>query len=146
MENEKYLGIQILRFYFRCPTCGAEFILKTDPKNTDYEMERGATRNYEPWRDKDKSVADAKAAREEEEKGNAMKVEMLPISLPSVEWGIQKTVGKHSGSQTSIYCHIPRALGSTKACAVDKRSAVGCGGVNQALDSFFQQKAHPAGA
>ena len=48
--------------------------MKTDPANSDYTMERGGTRNYEPWRDKERTVADAIAAREEEEKGNAMKV------------------------------------------------------------------------
>jgi hypothetical protein len=48
--------------------------MKTDPEHTDYTMEQGATRNYEPWREKDKVVAQAKAQREEEERGNAMKV------------------------------------------------------------------------
>ena len=48
--------------------------MTTDPKNADYSMELGATRNYEPWREKDKAVALSKAQREEEERGNAMKV------------------------------------------------------------------------
>ena len=48
--------------------------MKTDPQNADYAMELGATRNFEPWREKDKAVAEAKAEREDEEKGNAMKV------------------------------------------------------------------------
>ena len=74
VEGETYLGLTIIRFYFRCAACAAEFILKTDPQNTDYVMERGATRNYEPWREKEKGVAEAHAAREEEERGNAMKV------------------------------------------------------------------------
>eukprot|EP00951_Prasinocladus_malaysianus_P016613 scaffold129647_cov44-Prasinocladus_malaysianus.AAC.1 len=47
--------------------------MKTDPKNSDYTVEHGATRNYEPWRDKDQQVEDAVAAREAEEMGNAMK-------------------------------------------------------------------------
>lgn len=74
VEGETYLGIQRLRFYFRCANCAAEFILKTDPANTDYTMEKGATRNYEPWREKERDVAVAVAEREEEERGNAMKV------------------------------------------------------------------------
>ena len=74
VEGENYLGIQLLRFYFRCAACSAEFILKTDPANTDYTMEKGATRNYEPWREKERDVAQAVADREEEERGNAMKV------------------------------------------------------------------------
>ena len=30
--------------------------MKTDPKNSDYSVEAGATRNYEPWRDKDEQA------------------------------------------------------------------------------------------
>eukprot|EP00191_Tetraselmis_sp_GSL018_P007065 CAMPEP_0177600084 /NCGR_PEP_ID=MMETSP0419_2-20121207/13400_1 /TAXON_ID=582737 /ORGANISM="Tetraselmis sp., Strain GSL018" /LENGTH=300 /DNA_ID=CAMNT_0019092985 /DNA_START=89 /DNA_END=988 /DNA_ORIENTATION=+ len=71
--GETYLGIQIFRFYFRCSKCSAEITMKTDPKNSDYALEHGATRNYEPWREKDQQIADAVAAREAEEMGNAMK-------------------------------------------------------------------------
>ncbi|KAG8159507.1 hypothetical protein KVR01_010144 [Diaporthe batatas] len=49
-ENEKYLGIQIFRFYIRCTRCSSEITFKTDPKNQDYTCERGAKRNTEPWR------------------------------------------------------------------------------------------------
>ena len=52
--GEDYLGIRIFRFYFHCKNCGAEISMKTDPKNSDYAMEQGATRNYEPWREKEK--------------------------------------------------------------------------------------------
>jgi hypothetical protein len=44
----------------------------------DYELEAGATRNYEPWRDKEKASVEAVAAREAEERGNAMKVRCPP--------------------------------------------------------------------
>jgi hypothetical protein len=43
--------LQIYRFYYRCTNCAAEFTMKTDPKNTDYQLEEGATRNYEHWRE-----------------------------------------------------------------------------------------------
>lgn len=43
------------RFYYRCTHCSAEFCMKTDPKTADYVVEAGATRNYEPWRDKEKA-------------------------------------------------------------------------------------------
>ncbi len=49
----------------------------------DYELEAGATRNYEPWRDKEKAVQEAVAQREEEERGNAMKVRGGPCRLPA---------------------------------------------------------------
>ena len=57
--GEEYLGIQIFRFYFKCPRCSAELAMKTDPKNSDYVVEAGATRNYEPWRDKDEQARPA---------------------------------------------------------------------------------------
>jgi hypothetical protein len=45
------LLLQIFRFYYRCKNCAAEFCMKTDPKTSDYVMEEGASRNYEPWRE-----------------------------------------------------------------------------------------------
>lgn len=71
--GEDYLGIQVFRFYWRCKRCAQEFTMKTDPKNSDYVLEEGATRNYEPWRDEDVAKVEAEAKKEEEEKGNAMK-------------------------------------------------------------------------
>jgi hypothetical protein len=58
-EGERYLGIQIYRFYIRCTRCSAEITFRTDPKNQDYAVERGAKRNTEPWkRGLDNSQAD----------------------------------------------------------------------------------------
>ncbi|KAJ5621015.1 Splicing factor YJU2 [Penicillium lagena] len=48
--EEKYLNIPIYRFYIRCTRCSGEITFRTDPKNMDYECERGAKRNFEPWR------------------------------------------------------------------------------------------------
>ncbi|KAF3927759.1 hypothetical protein ABW21_db0208762 [Orbilia brochopaga] len=50
--DEKYYTISIYRFYIRCTRCSSEIVFKTDPKNMDYECEKGAVRNFEPWRDK----------------------------------------------------------------------------------------------
>lgn len=58
--DEKYYAIAIFRFYIRCTRCSGEITFKTDPKNMDYECERGAKRNFEPWRE-------AKLAEETEE-------------------------------------------------------------------------------
>lgn len=76
-ENERYLGIQIFRFYIRCTRCSAEITFKTDPKNQDYTCERGAKRSTEPWRqsqdvvdETDEQRLDRLAAEEEER--NAM--------------------------------------------------------------------------
>lgn len=58
--DEKYYGITKFRFYIKCTRCSAEITFKTDPKHQDYECERGATRNFEKWRE-------AKLAEETEE-------------------------------------------------------------------------------
>lgn len=75
--EEKYYDIAIFRFYIRCTRCSGEITFKTDPKNMDYECERGAKRNTEPWRmnglglqESDEERLD-RLEREEEEK-NAM--------------------------------------------------------------------------
>ena len=52
----------------------AEITLKTDPKNTDYTAEHGASRNFEPWRDEDAEEEVDRLAKLEEEENNPMKV------------------------------------------------------------------------
>nr|GLL24563.1 coiled-coil domain-containing protein 94 homolog [Ipomoea trifida] len=71
--GENYLGIQIFRFYFKCTKCSAEITYKTDPKNSDYIVESGATRNFEPWREQDEEMEKHKQKRDAEEMGDAMK-------------------------------------------------------------------------
>ncbi|KAL6607994.1 hypothetical protein ACP70R_041057 [Stipagrostis hirtigluma subsp. patula] len=62
--GEVYLGaIQVFRFYIKCSRCSAEIAFKTDPKNSDYAVESGATRNFEPWR----AAAGEEAQREDDE-------------------------------------------------------------------------------
>ncbi|KAJ1966775.1 Pre-mRNA-splicing factor cwf16 [Dispira parvispora] len=51
VQGEVYLSIKVYRFYIRCPRCAAEITYKTDPKNSDYVAEHGATRNVESWRE-----------------------------------------------------------------------------------------------
>jgi hypothetical protein len=47
--------------------------MKTDPQNSDYIVESGASRNYEPWRAEDEEVDKDKQKRDAEEMGDAMK-------------------------------------------------------------------------
>jgi hypothetical protein len=54
--------------------CSAEITFKTDPKNTDYQAEHGASRNFEPWRDEEVTQEEDRLAKLEEEENNPMKV------------------------------------------------------------------------
>lgn len=74
VENDTYLGIRIYRFYIKCTRCLQEISFKTDPQNTDYEIEAGATRNFMALK-----LAEEQALRElqeakEEEANNPMKL------------------------------------------------------------------------
>ena len=73
LENDTYLGIKKFRFYIKCSVCAAEIIFKTDPKNADYEMESGAKRNFEAWRETKANQEELDKQREEEEKMDSMK-------------------------------------------------------------------------
>jgi len=72
-EGETYLGIPIFWFYFKCSRCSAELMMKTDPQNSDYIMESGASRNFEPWRATEEAVDEAVKQKNTEEMGDAMK-------------------------------------------------------------------------
>lgn len=70
--DENYLGIKIFRFYYKCTTCYAEHSFKTDPKNSDYVAELGATRSYDPNRDLQQAEQALKDKRVDEEEGDTM--------------------------------------------------------------------------
>ncbi|KAI1633679.1 CWC16 protein [Biscogniauxia mediterranea] len=80
--DEKYLGIQIFRFYIKCTRCSAEITFKTDPKNNDYACESGAKRNTEPWRvgreETDEERLD-RLEREEEERNAMVELEAKTV-------------------------------------------------------------------
>ncbi|CAI0652391.1 unnamed protein product [Colletotrichum noveboracense] len=70
--DEKYLGIQIFRFYIRCTRCSSEIAFRTDPKAGDYVCETGAKRNTEPWRtntERDETIEARLDRLEQEEQG-----------------------------------------------------------------------------
>ncbi|VAH69728.1 unnamed protein product [Triticum turgidum subsp. durum] len=71
--SEAYLGIRIHRFYIKCTRCSAEIAFKTDPQNSDYTVESGASRNFEPWREAEAMVDREKRKRAAEEMGDEMR-------------------------------------------------------------------------
>ncbi len=85
--DEKYFSIAIYRFYIRCTRCSGEITFKTDPKNMDYECEKGAKRNFEVWRDSSKEGQDKESEeerlerleREEEERGAMEELELKVV-------------------------------------------------------------------
>ncbi|KAM3870901.1 splicing factor YJU2 [Diretmus argenteus] len=74
VQNELYMGLPIFRFYIKCTRCLAEITFKTDPENTDYAMEHGATRNFQAEKLMEEEEKKIQREREEEELNNPMKV------------------------------------------------------------------------
>lgn len=74
VENETYLGIRIYRFYIKCTRCLQEISFKTDPQNTDYEIEAGATRNFMALKLAEEQARKEEEEAREEEANNPMKL------------------------------------------------------------------------
>lgn len=54
---------QCFLMHYQCTRCLQEISFKTDPRNTDYEIEAGATRNFMALK-----LAEEQAQREEDER------------------------------------------------------------------------------
>ena len=70
----------------RSTLCSAEITFKTDPKNTDYAAEHGASRNFEPWRD-EKAVEEEKDL--EQQDGHDQDVEKDKAQRSQIEKEIE---------------------------------------------------------
>lgn len=70
--GEDYMGIRKIRFRIKCSMCSAEISFKTDPKNSGYECESGASRNFEVWAAND-AEREAQAEQEAQDELDAMK-------------------------------------------------------------------------
>lgn len=96
VTDEVYLDVKIIRFFIRCPRCSGEIRFKTDPKNSDYQTEYGAVRNYEPWRDEKKveETLDERLDRLEAEEKEVEELNKQGKSLPDPsKLGVTSTEG-----------------------------------------------------
>ena len=66
VKGETYMGIKIIRIYFKCTNCSAPITFKTDPANAGYTCETGAKQNYEMWRENEKEEEEEKMEKEKE--------------------------------------------------------------------------------
>ena len=71
--GEDYLGIKVWRFYIKCTNCMGEITFKTDPKNSNYVVEAGAQRNFEPWRQHEEANRLLDEAKKEKEEDDTIK-------------------------------------------------------------------------
>ena len=69
-----HLGLRIFRFYIKCTACLGEISFRTDPANTDYVLEAGATRNFEALAKAEKQAELEAKAYQEELESNPMKM------------------------------------------------------------------------
>lgn len=72
-NEQTYLGIKVFRFYFKCTYCYGEITFKTDPKNHDYVVETGGTRNYQAIKDAQQAEIYLKRLKVHEKEENSMK-------------------------------------------------------------------------
>lgn len=72
--SESYLNLKIFRFYIRCPKCMAEITFRTNPETADYEMEKGAHRNFDALRLAELQQQAEIEREKEEEQLNPMKM------------------------------------------------------------------------
>ena len=74
VDDMNHLGLRIYRFYIKCTACLSEISFRTDPENTDYVLEAGATRNFEALSKAEKQAEREEQAYQEELKNNPMKL------------------------------------------------------------------------
>jgi len=74
VDDMNYLGLRIYRFYIKCTACVSEICFRTDPENTDYVLESGATRNFEALKRAEEQAEREDAAHREELENNPMKL------------------------------------------------------------------------
>lgn len=121
-SGECYYSIPIFRFYIRCTRCSSEITFKTDPKNADYAPEYGASRNFEPWKEKKEEKNDEDRLDELEEEENAM------------------TALEHKTIDSKIEMEISDALDEIRTRNAQRERL----GPDQALEQIEQSRQQPS--
>ncbi|KAG4301201.1 hypothetical protein PCANB_002490 [Pneumocystis canis] len=121
-SGESYYSIPIFRFYIRCTRCSSEITFKTDPKNADYAAEYGASRNFEPWKEKKEEKNDEDRLDELEEEENAM------------------TVLEHKTLDSKIEMEISDALDEIRTRNAQRERL----GADQVLEKIEKEKQQPS--
>jgi hypothetical protein len=67
VSDDDYLGLEMFRFYIKCPRCSSECTIRTDPKNSNYKAELNCSRNFEAWSKTDEEVQDVDEEEYDEE-------------------------------------------------------------------------------
>ena len=107
--------------------------MKTDPKNSDYVVEAGATRNYEPWKDKDEQArGEGTGWPEFRDKGLASAASQSLTVWPQVDTALRKREEEEAGN----------AMKALENRTLDSKREID---IVAALDDLRQLKARHAG-
>ena len=140
-EAGEYLGIPVWRFYFRCSNCSAEMAMKTDPKNADYVCELGARRNFEPMKEAARAEGERAGAREDEERGDAMR------ALENRTMDNKREMDVLNALEEDLAVNAQHAGVSTQAALAAVRAGGGAGGaVGSALAAVLGAEGEARGA
>lgn len=138
VEGEKYLGMQIFRFYMHCRKCSAEITYKTDPQNHDYQMEHGATRNFEAVKHEQSIEEALKAKRAAEDEDKLKRIENKTADAKREMDMFEKlddilhTKGQHAAVTTEA------AIAALQAKAADDARATGNSDLTEADEKALQ--------
>ena len=116
VEEDTYLNLSVYRFFGFCKHCRAEFTFKTNPKDGNYIMESGGSRQYEAF-------ADAAAVEQD------MKTEEQRAAEDAMAALEQKRIDTKREEQA--HNDLDRIM------AMNKRAHKDMNKINAALDALF---------